>query len=227
MRVVRDVDLQLSISSVLWCQGEDPSGRTSKEKQIEINRDLLAESRSLFSPSILYELFPLREVREQAVVLDGGAVFRGHLLADRFGLAEQIALAICTLGAGLDERVAAYRQEGDEVKAVLLDGIGTAAIGELANHAYELICTLATERGWKASAPFQTGQLDWPLEDHKVFFDLLPAEELGLSLDSDSLIVPSKSVSMAVGVGEEMLPIAMHRACKYCPIAEDCRFKRE
>jgi hypothetical protein len=226
MRVVRDVDLQLSMSTVLWCQGEDPSGRISKDEQIEMNRDLLAESRSLFGPSILYHLFPLREVREQAVVLDGGAVFRGHLLADRLGLAEQVALAICTLGPGLDERVAAYRQEGDEVRAVLLDGIGTAAIGELAEQAYELIRTVAAERGWKASAPFQTGQLDWPIEDHKVFFELLPAEELGLGLDSESLIIPSKSISMAVGLGEEMLPIAMHRACKYCPLTEDCRFRR-
>ena len=226
MRLVRNLDLQLSMSTVLWCQGEDPSGRISKDEQIGINRDLLAESRSLLSPAILYHLFPLREVREQAVVLDGGAVLSGHLLADRFGLAEQVALAICTLGAGVDRRVAAYRQEADEVRAVLLDGIGTAAIGELAEQAYELIRTVAAERGWKASAPFQTGQLDWPLEDHKVFFELLPAEELGLGLDSESLIIPSKSISMAVALGEEMLPIAMYRACKYCPLAEDCRFKR-
>jgi hypothetical protein len=224
--LIRNTDLQLSMSSVLWCQGEDPSGRISKEKQIEINRDLLTESRLLISPSILYHLFPLREVRQQAVVLDGGAVFRGHLLADRFGLAEQVALAICTLGAGLDERVAAYRQAGDEARAVLLDGIGTAAIGELAEMTHAQIGDEAEERGLQASAPFQPGQLDWTLEDHRVFFELLPTEKLGLTLDANHLMVPSKSLSMAVGLGEEMPPIAMHRACKYCPIAEDCRFKR-
>ena len=83
--------------------------------------------------------------------------------------------------------------------------------------AHALIRDEAWERGWQASAPFQPGQLDWPLEDHGVFFELLPAEKLGLRLDSNRLMVPSKSVSMAVGLGEEMLPLAMDRAWRYCP----------
>ncbi|MCJ7621155.1 MAG: hypothetical protein MUP64_13175, partial [Anaerolineae bacterium] len=138
-----------------------------------------------------------------------------------------VALALCTIGGNLDDRVSVYRAAGDEVRAVLLDGIGIAAVGELAEKARELILDVAKERGWQASAPFQPGQLDWPLEDHRVFFNLLPAEELALSLDSHHLMVPSKSVSMAVGLGEEMLPLAMDRACKYCPLGDECRFRRE
>jgi cobalamin-dependent methionine synthase I len=227
VRLVRHLDLELDMTLVLWCQGEDPSGQLSKERQIHLNRELLAESRSLLNPSILYDFFPLHQIREQAVILDGGAIFHGHLLADRFGLAEQVALTLCTLGGELDERIAAYRDQGDEVRAVLLDGIGTAAIGELSEKAHTLIEDVAAERGWKASAAFQPGQIDWPLEDHQVFFDLLPAAKLGLKLDSQHLMVPSKSISAAIGLGREMLPIAMDRACKYCPIAADCRFSRE
>jgi hypothetical protein len=212
---------------VLWCQGEDPSGQLSKDEQIEISRDLLSESRLMVDPSILYHLYPLREIREQAVLLDGGAVFHGSLLADRFGLADYIALVVCTIGAELDRGVVAYRDAGDEVRAILLDGIGTAAVGELAEKARGIIGDLASENGWTASAPFQPGQLDWPLEDHKVFFDLLPAQDLGLSLNSQHLMVPSKSISSAIGLGKEMLPLAMDRACKYCPLAADCRFSRE
>jgi hypothetical protein len=226
VRLLRHLDLELDMSSVLWCQGEDPSGQVSRERQIDLNRELLAESRSLLNASILYDLFPLCEIQEQAVVLDGGAVFKGRLLAERFGLVEEIALSLCTLGADLDGKIAAYRDRGDEVRALLLDGIGTAAIGELAEKAHTLIEGVAAERGWKASASFQPGQIDWPLEDHQVFFDLLPAATLGLKLDSQHLMVPSKSVSAAIGLGKEMLPLAMDRACKYCPLAADCRFSR-
>jgi len=227
MKVLRDLDLELDMSSVLWCQGEDPSGQLSPEQQANLNRELLRESRRLLEPSILYDLFALREVQQQAVILKGGATFHGHLLADRFVLAQEVALALCTIGGNLDDRVSVYRAAGDEVRAVLLDGIGIAAVGELAEKAHELILDVAKERGWQASAPFQPGQLDWPLEDHRVFFNLLPAEKLALSLDSHHLMVPSKSVSMAVGLGEEMLPLAMDRACKYCPMGDKCRFRRE
>jgi cobalamin-dependent methionine synthase I len=227
VRLVRDLDLQLDMAFVLWCQGEDPSGRVSEQQQIDLNRELVLESRPLLKPSILYDIFPLAEVRDQTVVLQGGASFRGHLLADRFGLAEEVALGLCTIGGDLEARVVAYRDAGDEVRAILLDGIGTAAIGELGEHGHAVVREQAQQRGWKASAAFQPGQLDWPLEDHRVFFDLLPAEKLGLQLDVQHLMVPYKSVSMAVGLGREMLPLAFDPACKYCPLAEDCRFSRE
>jgi len=225
--MLRYLDLELDMPFVLWCQGEDPTGRVTRERQVDINLELLPEARNLAEPSIVYHLFPLREVRDEAVVLDGGATFRGRLLADRFGLALEVALALCTIGRDLENRVSTYRKEGDAVRAVLLDGIGTAAIGELSDKAYELIRGVAAERAWEASAPFQPGQLDWPLEDHCVFFDLLPAEELGLRLGSDFLMVPSKSVSLAVGLGEGMLPLARERACRYCSLVDGCRFSRE
>jgi hypothetical protein len=227
MKVLRDLDLELDMSSVLWCQGEDPAGQLSQEGQVDLNRELLRDSRRVLQPTIVYDLFALLEVRDQEVVIDKGATFHGHLLADRFVLAQEVALALCTIGGNLDDRVSAYRAEGDEVRAVLLDGIGIAAVGELGERAHELILDVAKERGWQASAAFQPGQLDWPLEDHLVFFDLLPAEKLGLSLDGNHLMVPSKSVSLAVGLGKEMLPLAMDRACKYCPLADGCRFSRE
>ena len=227
MKVLRHLDLELDMSSLLWCQGTEPSGQVSQEQQVDLNRELLRESQRRLEPSIIYDLFALREVRDQEVIIDEGATFHGHLLADRFVLAQEVALVLCTIGGSLDDRVSAYRAEGDEVRAVLLDGIGIAAVGELAEKAHQLILDAAKERGWQASAPFQPGQLDWPLEDHRVFFDLLPTEKLGLSLDGNHLMVPSKSLSMAVGLGEEMLPLAMDRACKYCPLADGCRFSRE
>jgi hypothetical protein len=227
MKVLRGLDLELDMRSVLWCQGEDPSGQISQEQQVNLNGELLPEARRLFEPSIIYDLFPLQEVRDREVVVDGGATLHGRLLADRFGLAQEVALALCTIGKNLDDRVSACRRAGDEVRAVLLDGIGIAAVGELAEKAHQLIVGVAKRRGWQASASFQPGQLDWPLEDHQAFFDLLPAKELGLSLDSHYLMVPPKSVSMVVGLGEEMLPLAMDRACKHCPLADGCRFSRE
>ncbi len=227
MKLLTNLDLDLDMSSVVWCQGQDPSGQLSAETQIELNQVLLMESRELLEASILYDLFAVREVRDQEVIIGHGATFQGCLLADRFGTAEEVALALCTVGGALDERVARYREEGDQVRAVLLDGIGTAAVGHLAEMAHQLILDVAVERGWQASAPFQPGQLDWPLEDQEVFFELLPVEKLGLCLGADHLIVPSKSVSLAVGLGREMPPLAMDRACKYCPLAGDCRFSRE
>ncbi len=227
MELRTDLDLKLDMDLVLWCQGDDPSGRIQRDEQLELNGELLVQARQLIQPAIVYDVFPLVEVSEDTVVFDGQASFHGHLLADRFVLAEEVALALCTIGGGLEEQVSAYRIQGDETRAILLDGIGTAAVGELAEIAHDLIRAEAAGRGWKASATFQPGQIDWPLEDHGVFFHLMPAETLGLTLDSNHLMVPSKSVSLAVALGQEMPPLAMERACKYCAMRDDCRFRRD
>jgi hypothetical protein len=227
VELIRNASLELEMTLVLWCQGEDPAGNLSREEQLELNRELLVEARELIEPAILYDLSPLRKVEEQAVVLEGGVAFHGHLLADRFVVAKEVALALCTIGGALEARVSAYREAGEGVRGALLDGIGTAAVGELVDKVHGVIRDLAAKRGWKASAPFQPGQIDWPLEDHKVFFQVLPAAKLGLRLTSSYLMEPAKSVSLAVGLGEEMVPLAMERACKYCPIGDDCRFRSE
>jgi hypothetical protein len=227
MELITDLDLELEMSFVLWCQGDDPTGHLSQTEQRDLNRELMPLARQLIQPAILYSLFHIREVREESVVLDGDLTFHGHLLADRFGLGQEVALVLCTIGSDLEKQVSVYRSDGDEIRAVLLDGIGTAAIGELAERAHELIRDVAARRAWKASAPFQPGQIDWPLEDHRVFFELLPVEKLGLELDSNHLMVPAKSVSLAIGLGEEMLPLAMERACRHCPLRDECRFNRE
>jgi hypothetical protein len=227
VEVITGVQLELEMSLVLWCQGDDPAGRVSREEQLALNRELIAQAQELLQPAIVYDLFSLREVMDGVVVLGGGYTFHGNLLADRFGPVKEVALALCTIGGALEEQVSIYRAEGDEIQAVLLDGIGTAAVGELADKAHELIGKIASDRGWEASGPFQPGQIDWPLEDQTVFFDLLPAEKLGLRLDSSHLMIPSKSVSMAIGLGEEMLPLAMEPPCRYCPIGDQCRFSHD
>jgi len=227
MELRTDLDLKLDMDLVLWCQGDDPSGRIQRDEQLELNGELLVQARQLIQPAIVYDVFPLVEVSEDTVVFDGQASFHGHLLADRFVLAEEVALALCTIGGGLEEQVSVYRTQGEETRAILLDGIGTAAVGQLAQIAQDLIRAVAAGRGWKASAAFQPGQIDWPLYDQRVFFQLLPAETLGLTLDANYLMVPPKSVSLAIGLGQEMLPLAMESACKHCAMRDDCRFRRD
>ena len=87
MELLTDLHLELDMSFVLWCQGEDPSGRLSPETQIELNQELIAESRDLLQPSVLYDFFVLQQIEDKKVLIDDGAIFHGRLLADRFGLA--------------------------------------------------------------------------------------------------------------------------------------------
>ncbi len=143
---------QLELSFVLWCQGDDPSGQLSRAEHMTPNRELMPEARPLSEPAIVYDVFLMSEVREEAVALDDGSALHGRLLAGRFFAAQELALASCTIGGTWEDRVSAHRTNGDGIRALLLDGMGMAAVGVLGDKTHELVRDRAAVRASKASA---------------------------------------------------------------------------
>lgn len=223
MEIVLDLELRLEIPRVLQALGFPP-GR--KEKRLELVEELLPRGREMMEPVILYDLFPVEEVQPGEVALKG-ATLRSKGLAKLWAQAQEVALILCTIGSALDEQVSAYFVASDPLRGLVLDGIGTAALEELAEGACHLIGEVAKEKGWEASAPLSPGNLDWGLEEQRIFFDLLPAKEIGLQLKESYQMTPLKSLSLAMGLGEEVLPSLGEPPCTYCSLGRRCRYRRE
>jgi len=193
---------------------------------LELVEELLPRGRELVGPVILYDFFPVEEVRPGEVVLKE-ARLRSRGLAKLWGQAQEVALILCTIGPALDEQVSAYFVASDPLRGLVLDAIGTAALEELAEEACRLIAEVAKGNGWEASAPLSPGNLDWGLEEQRIFFALLPAKEIGLRLKESYQMTPLKSLSLAMGLGEEVLPSLGESPCTYCSLGRRCRYRRE
>lgn len=223
MEIVLDLELQLESSRVLQSLGV-PLGRT--EKRLALVEELLPRGRDLVEPVILYDLFSVEEVRAGEVVLKE-AILGSKGLAKLWAHAREVALILCTIGPALDEQVSAYFVASDPLRGLVLDAIGTAALEGLGEEACRLIAEVVKERGWEASAPLSPGNLDWGLEEQRVFFALLPAEEIGLRLKESYQMTPLKSLSLAMGLGEGILPSIEKSPCTYCSLGRRCRYRRE
>ncbi len=223
MEIVLDLELQLESWRVLQALGV-PSGR--KEKRLELVEELLPRGRELVEPVILYDLFPVEEVHPGEVVLKEVRL-RSKGLAKLWAQAQEVALILCTIGPALDEQVSAHFVASDPLRGLVLDAIGTAALEGLAEEACRLIAEVAKGKRWEASAPLSPGNLDWGLEEQRVFFDLLPAKEIGLRLKESYQMTPLKSLSLAVGLGEAVLPSMEKSPCTYCSLKRRCRYRRE
>jgi hypothetical protein len=223
LEIILDLELKLESWRVFQALGVPPEG---KEKQLELIEKLLPRGRELLEPVILYDLFLVEGVGPGEVVLKG-ATLRSKGLAKLWAQAPEVALILCTIGSALDEQVSAYFVASDPLRGLVLDGIGTAALEELAEEACRLIAEVAKSKGWEASAPLSPGNLDWGLEEQRLFFDLLPAKEIGLQLKESYQMIPLKSLSLAMGLGEEVLPSIEEPPCTYCSLAKRCRYRRE
>ncbi len=221
MEILFDFELRLEPSRILRALGVSPKG---EKRYLDILEGLIPRARELIEPVLLYDLFPVEEVRPEEVVIRGGTIgSRG--LAKLWGRAQEVALALSTLGPRLDEQVSTYLASGETVEAYALDAVGNAALGEMSEEFCRLMEKEAKGRGMETSAPFSPGNVDWKLEGQRLFFDLLPGKEIGVQLTESCLMVPLKSVSWAVALGRNLHPAAQAPPCAYCSLAKRCRYR--
>ena len=218
---VQTFELTLDLAQVLRSQGGDPARARPALRRVVA--EMTERARPMLAPAVTYEIMDVQGIRHDRVMLSPRTSLRSPTLASALGGAQQLVVAICTIGPQLEEATHALLSAGQAVEATVLDGIGSAAVEELAERACELFEDIAREGGLKTSAPFNPGAADWPLEAQRDVFDLVAAKEIGVQLTDSLLMLPQKSLSLVVGLGEHIQ--AGGEPCDYCSLKEVCRYR--
>ena len=148
----------------------------------------------------------------------------GPLIADHLAAANEVIVAVCTVGDGVAGAVSEMFQT-DPVRALALEGVAGAAAEALAEAVCRHFDALALAEGLKTSIPLNPGMIGWPLEEGQTqIFGLLDATEIGVSLDpGTSIMRPLKSLSLVIGLGRDLNPTG--QTCDFCSMRETCRYK--
>lgn len=226
MPIVCDVPLTMDMEQVLRRQGIRDQIKIQPQI-VAVLHELLAaiDYLHLLEPAIAYELYPISEARHAQLCLGGGAVLRGGLLPSLLASALELAIAICTIGPRLEEKVADYFAQNELLRAILLSGIGSAAVDALAQEACQLIQREGATRGYDASSPLSPGMPGFPLSQQRQLFRLAPAEQIGVCLNSSAMMVPGKSMSMVIGLGLGMPIWTQAEVCEHCSLKDTCHYK--
>ena len=111
------------------------------------------------------------------------------------------------------------------MQALILDGIGSAAVDSLAQEACHFINREASSHGHQASSPISPGMPGLPISEQWQLFQLVPAEQIGVHLTSSAMMVPRKSVSMIIGIGPDMPTWTQAEVCNRCGINKTCHYR--
>lgn len=144
---------------------------------------MLAEVKHLASPTTVHGEYPLDEVSEL------GAWFLPGSVAVVFG--------ICTVGQKLERRIKELFQD-EPHEAVVLDEIGVEIVRGLARDLRAIVKGRAAARGLKAGPGYRPGIGRWPLEAQRVLFARLPAGEIGVELNENLIMTPTRSISLII-----------------------------
>jgi hypothetical protein len=139
---------------------------------------------------------------------------------------QQAGLAICTIGPGLEEKVRELMSTGHEPEGYVLDAVGSVAAEAVADVVNARICHWAEAHGLQAAPRFSPGYGDWSLEEQRRIFRLLPAGQVGMSLNPSCMMIPRKSVSFAVRFVPLDGAADLTHPCERCGL-KNCPFRKE
>jgi len=216
--------LAITVDMVLRGQGAEPQKIGVRQPQlINLAERAIAEGKGLIQPKVDFRRLDICGVSRSCVTLRGGSELNGFGVARKLAGCQGVFLAVATLGKKLEEEMDKASQV-DLPWQFALDGFGTAAIGALSNAACRFFAELAAREGLRATSQFYPGMRGWPLaEGQKQIFSLVDAHAIGVILNPSFLMVPRKSLSLAVGFGTHAQPAG--HICDECSVSAKCRHK--
>lgn len=113
-----------------------------------------------------------------------------------------MALLAVTIGDKLEAKVNHYFANNQFTKATVLDAIGSIAAEEVANY----ITTLISKKAKDINLPYLTmryspGYGDLELDIQPKLLKLLKEDKLGIKTNSSHLLIPQKSITALIGLG--------------------------
>lgn len=212
--------VRLGVEDVLRGQGIEPE--RARPALVASAEDVIDELPDLLEPAAVLDVATVRDFHHKTVELEGEAGFDGPLVARALAGADQVAMAVCTIGLPLEQRLHELFSD-DPMRAMALDGAGVAALRYVSDTVIAKIRDMAEQSGLGSGMRAQPGQEGWSIRQQRVLFDLLAVEEIGVRLTDSYLMIPKKSVSFVIGMGPDMRPDAV--ACDFCSKRRRCPWR--
>ena len=209
------------ITCIASLQRPGIAGRRIGELVPELLETVMAEN--LLAPRFI---FVTRQVVAQMagnILLEDRATIHAPLVAKKLPGMKHLAIGLCTIGAGLGDRVNALFGARKGLEALVLDEIGNRAVQRLARRAHGQIRRQARARGLTASSALSPGAKGFATDQQAGLCRLVSASRIGVRIRGGVMMQPGKSLSFVMGIGENMPRWQQGAECQTCRAADHCR----
>jgi hypothetical protein len=222
-QVLGDLPLAIDPAEVLRFQGYK-AGRDAPTPDVRALFDeALTEGRRLMDPRAVVRWATVTSRDEDTLVVDGEVLAIPRIGA-RWGPVEQAAVAVCTIGEALEQRVRALWEARELPLASMLDSVGSGAVESLAEYVNDLLCQQGLP-GLRVTNRISPGYGDWDVAEQRRIFRLCNGEAIGVRLNEACVMTPGKSISLLVGAGPEARVDHYFSQCARCWMRE-CAYRR-
>ena len=184
-------DLMLAPADVyeqMGYHGSQPDASTQAETQA-----VMDEVRPWLNPQFCF--FVVRQLPEFSL----GRIIDGQLRGS-----DAYACFIATAGQEFETYQQQLKQQGDMVRTYIADALGSV-IAERCADRMELALQQSIDKlGWHHTNRFSPGYCGWHVSEQQLLFPLFGGHTCGVTLNASSLMLPIKSVSGIIGLGQNV-----------------------
>lgn len=150
-------------------------------------------------------------------------IMLGNDIKNHLNGCEKAIVMCATIGAEID-RLIRITQISDMASAVVLDSFASVCIEQVCSKVDEIIAQKYSE--YNMTFRFSPGYGDYPIDLQNTILTMLDApRKIGLTVSSNCLLVPTKSVTAVMGLSKNPIE-RKKRGCAICSMRDRCNFRR-
>ena len=224
LNFVTDIDFTIDSNEIYRLSGGKGENKKFNPKLEEIINEKIAQAHSLINPKAIYIIKDVKEAGEEEIFFNDKSHIKIKSFRQFISHIEKTAIALCTIGKAIDEKITELNNEGSYTEALILDIIGSVAVEEVANKINFLICQQTEKYGLQASHRFSPGYGNFNLSEQENIFKIINAEKIGVNLTKSYMMIPKKSKSFCIYLGK--LKNDIQSQCSICGL-KDCNFRKK
>jgi len=149
----------------------------------------------------------------------------GNIILRQLRGSEAFALFICTSGLEFETYQHRLKEQGDMVRVFIADALGSVIAEKCADQMEKALQERIDKLGWKHTNRFSPGYCGWHVSQQQLLFPLFQGHTCGVKLTDSSLMVPIKSVSGIIGLGEKVRKLEY--TCGLCDFKQCYKRKKK
>ena len=149
----------------------------------------------------------------------------GNIILRQLRGSEAFALFICTSGLELETYQQRLKEQGDMVRVFIADALGSVIAEKCADQMEKALQESIDKLGWMHTNRFSPGYCGWHVSQQQLLFPLFQGHTCGVKLTDSSLMIPIKSVSGIIGLGEKVRKLEY--TCGLCDFKQCYKRKKK
>ena len=149
----------------------------------------------------------------------------GNIILRQLRGSEAFALFICTSGLEFEAYQQRLKEQGDMVRVFIADALGSVIAEKCADQMEKALQESIDKLGWKHTNRFSPGYCGWHVSQQQLLFPLFQGHTCGVKLTDSSLMIPIKSVSGIIGLGEKVRKLEY--TCGLCDFQQCYKRKKK